>query len=269
LGCHAKVDPNEHKPQLLCSSGKLRAACRAWPVCQILPSRCAGNVGTAPRYDNHTLAALAGVPVILVGRVIENCKPVGKVHPSRWDGYPYQLWKVDVKVEHVLQGDVTTGELPIYYFAYLGNLGSSDFPLVDLAAGDYVMFFLQRDNGLLRTICDGWHNCAVKVRTGAHPNYKRSQSPTIADAIYDVILTRGPTGTDEQLILTMRRSRLIFDQGAEDRALERLARTETAPVAEVACGILSHRPQPKPCPQPTAQPATSPHSTPPPAYPHA
>jgi hypothetical protein len=228
----------------------IRAAFLPWALFSIICLSCGNTVPQMPELPPHYAVyppeQLSFVPIILVGRVRQHCRPVGKPHPSRWDGYPKQQWQVEVSVEHVLQGETQPADLSIYYFAYVGNLESSDYPLTDLATGDYVIFFLQRDNGNLRTICDGWHNCAVKVLTGAHPNYKRVQSPTINDAILDVLLTKGQNGTDEQIISTLRRLR-DYGNSARIRALERLSRDGSSTVAAYACLTLSHTPGAKAC----------------------
>ncbi len=192
-----------------------------------------------PEYRVSPPEELYMVPVILEGQVIETCKPIGSIHASRWDGYPQQLWQVKVRVEHVLQGDVPEHEVNIYYFVYRGNLGSSEAGLTDLFAGDREIFLLQRDNGQLRTICDGAHNCVVKVRTGAHPYYKRSDSTTINDAILDILLTRGEGATDKQLLAALQYTG-NFGEQATIRALERLVKTETPEVAERACLSLEN-----------------------------
>ncbi len=179
------------------------------------------------------------MPLIVVGQVLERCKPIGVIHPSRWNGSPRQLWKVSIAVEHVLQGDVQAGEADIYYFVYRGSLGNSEPGLTDLNVGDYEIFFLQRDNGRLRTICDGGHNCVVRVWTGAHPNYKRSSSGTINEAITDILLTRGPGTTDQQMSLAMRRFG-NFGEEASIKAMERIANTEKPQIAADACLTLKH-----------------------------
>ncbi len=192
-----------------------------------------------PRYSVSPPENLYLVPVVLVAQVLKDCAPIGKIHPSRWDGNPQQLWQVRVKVEQVLQGEVPPGEVTIYYFVPMGSLGTSDAGLTDLAAGDREIFFLQRDNGQLRTICDGGHNCVVKVRTGAHRHYKRADSPTINDAIEDILLTRGDDATDQQLLAALRFNR-NFGEQARIRALERLVKTESPEVAKDACLSLEH-----------------------------
>jgi hypothetical protein len=208
----------------------------------------------APRYDIYAPEELYEVPVIIVGQVRQGCRPVGGIHPSRWDERrPEQQWQVDVKVEHVLQGELPAADVKVYYFVYRGNIASSDYGLTDLDAGAYYIFFLQRDNGNLRTICDGWHSCAPKVLTGAHPGYRRSGSATINDAILDILLTKGANGTDEQVISTLRRLG-NYGSAARLRALERLSRDASSPkVAEYACLTLSHTPGANACGPATAR----------------
>ncbi len=57
--------------------------------------------------------------------------------------------------------------------------------------GDREMFFLRNDSGVLRTICDTWNTCVVPVFSGAHPGFKPDPGKPLAEAIIDLLLTRG------------------------------------------------------------------------------
>jgi len=140
------------------------------------------------------------VPVILAGQVLENCHSVALPHASRWSGRPVQLWKVRVRVERVLQGNSPRGDVDIFYFVDWGVTESGWSRLLDMYAGHSEIFFLQKDGGDLRTICEDSRSCVLWVRTGAHTNYKRNANSSIEEVIVDLLLSRGDHTTDKQLI---------------------------------------------------------------------
>jgi hypothetical protein len=67
----------------------------------------------------------------------------------------------------------------------------------DLNAGHSEIFFLQRNFGELRTICDGSRQCIFWVRSGSHYGFETSFS--LGDAIARVFLRRGDGASDEQM----------------------------------------------------------------------
>src|SRR6185437_14876946 len=141
------------------------------------------------------------VPVILVGQVLNNSHAAAAPRTSEWNGRPVQLWKVRVKVEQVLRGEVPQKEVDIFYFADMGGGSFSVAPVWrDLYAGHSEIFFLQRDHGKLRTICDGWRTCIIWVRTGSHYNFKAEPGLPVEDVITKILLSRGDQTTDKQMI---------------------------------------------------------------------
>lgn len=140
------------------------------------------------------------VPVILLGEVLENSHPVATAEKSEWDGgRPVQMWSVRVKVEQVLQGEVAGKDADIFYSPDRG-MGDSAVARVlgNLYTGHSEIFFLQRDNGKLRTICDGWRSCIIWVRTGTHYKSRPELGP-IEEVLVSVLLSRGDHTTDSQL----------------------------------------------------------------------
>jgi hypothetical protein len=151
----------------------------------------------SPRFND---ADLTKVPLILVGQAVENCHPVGPLQFSRWDNRPVQLWKVKVKVEHVVQGDITQKVEDIFYFVDQGASTGGISHLTDIYAGHSEIFFLQRDGRKWRTICDGWRSCVLWVRTGPHYKYKIDFDLPIKDILVNLVLSRGNQTSDRQMI---------------------------------------------------------------------
>ena len=139
---------------------------------------------------------------------------------------------VRVRVEKVLQGEVVPKEVNIFYFADLGGGSYSDPPVwTDLRAGQSEIFFLQGDNGKLRTICDGCRNCIIEVPTGTHYNFKAKEGLPIEDVIARLILSRGDHTTDSQLVKAIRHSWPVDRWGTLHffNALKELSVAETSP----------------------------------------
>jgi hypothetical protein len=65
--------------------------------------------------------------------------------------------------------------------------------------GDRLIFFLQRDSGVLRTVIDTWAVAAVPVTTGAHPNYRAKPGESAVDSVIDILLDKGEGCDDKQL----------------------------------------------------------------------
>lgn len=161
---------------------------------------CQRAAQMAPLPPHFTAFAPGRVPVILVGEALQDAQTAAAPQRSEWDGRPVQLWKVRVRVEQVLQGDMPSKEADIFYFADMGTFESSDRPLRGgIYAGHSEIFFLQSDRGRFRTVCDGWRNCVLWVRTGSHFNFKIDPRLSIEDLIVRLLLSRGDHTTDKQM----------------------------------------------------------------------
>jgi hypothetical protein len=69
---------------------------------------------------------IAGIPIILVGRVIKT-ERITQPKASIWDrGQRFQLHRASIQVEDVLQGNVTKGTADLFYFMDLNQWGSPD-----------------------------------------------------------------------------------------------------------------------------------------------
>jgi hypothetical protein len=101
-------------------------------------------------------------------------------------------------------------------------------------AGDRLMFFLQRENGYLRTVCDQWKHCTVNVFSGAHADYQ-PRSNDVTHAMIDILLTRGRGATDQQMIKAIDAFNMYsMNTDYAIEALEKLAKSETPAVSKAA-----------------------------------
>jgi hypothetical protein len=102
--------------------------------------------------------------------------------------------------------------------------------------GERVMFFLQRENGYLRTTCDQYKSCTITVLSGAHPSF-RANSPEAG--IIDLLLTRGQGVADSQFVGAIENFHAFYiDPNYVVGRLRRLIAEETGPVAQAACKKL-------------------------------
>lgn len=201
---------------------------------------CESGAQLAPLPPHFSVFSPDQVPVILVGQVLENSRPAGPPRSSEWDGRPVQLWKVKVRVEQVLQGEVQPKQVDIFYFADMGGGSFSVAPVWrDLYAGHSEIFFLQKDGGRLRTICDGWRSCIMWVRTGSHFNFRAEPGSLIEDVISRLLLSRGDHTTDRQMIDAIYHPEWRWGTIPVFNALEQLAAQEKSPAVQaVICERL-------------------------------
>ena len=195
-----------------------------------------------PFYSVAIPYAYEQIPYIVGVQILENTTPVAPFHPTRYDSQRLtRLYRVRAKVENVLRGDVSAGQtINIYFFIDNRNLGSSGFPM-DFPIGTRQLFFLQKDYGKFRTIFDQFSNgCAVKILSGAHPDFKPNLSQLVTEDILNILLTRGVHVSDEEMENAIKQSERyrIFGNDALISKLQKVTQVETAPVAQVACSLL-------------------------------
>jgi hypothetical protein len=195
------------------------------------------------RYDNQAPEQIVHVPIILVGVVLTHTQ-VGDFHPSRIEGNaPIRGFRCRIRVENVLQGNVSQGEVDIFYFIGTDSL-TGGTSILNLPAGVRRIFFLQRDGGKLRTIYDNWETTVEKVYSGAHPSFKRNPNRPVTEAIVDLLLTRGEGATDKDMmeaVYWVGGRRGMFGEETVIKKLQQIAREETLPVREEACYFLADR----------------------------
>jgi hypothetical protein len=212
----------------------------------------AGRMEPYPEFTDLFPADRAGFPpVILVARILA-CVPVGSPQPSIWEGQPrYQEYRTTVAVENVLYGSVPGRRVDIYFLQSLIISGPPRLGTLQHGGlwriGDREMFFLQRDSGRLRTVCDTWAHCVVPVLSGSHEGFQ--PGPTVGDALADILFTRGKGSSDAQMIEGLEKATFIgfhFAPNFSMRKLEDLVQTETPPVREAACKYLRMFSRPAP-----------------------
>lgn len=218
---------------------------------------CAGCNSGPPLTEYPTFIDLPGatnmgaIPLILVGRIV-GFSTVGHAHSSRWESdFPVQLARVNVQVETVLQSytvvngilrpaNEPAGVVSIFYYFHpeaavpgVAEMGMSGHG-GSWHIGDRVMFFLQRENGYLRTLCDRWRHCTRAVLTGSHLGY-RPRSNDVTVSIIDILLTRGQGASDQQIAEAIQAFRPSdFNPTYAVQKLQELAQEETPVVREVA-----------------------------------
>jgi hypothetical protein len=161
---------------------------------------CVLTPDMSPLSPSFSIFELNNVPLIVVGQAVEKCHPVGPVSESRWDGRPVQLWKVRIKIEQIVQGQMPDKSMDVFYFVDLGGSTGPWSHLVNIQAGHSEIFFLQKDGNRWRTICDGWRTCVLWVRTGTHYNYKLDRRLPVESLLTNLLLSRGDQTSDAQMI---------------------------------------------------------------------
>ncbi len=181
------------------------------PLCQVVAylfittvlfacSGCEREFPMAPFPRRFSVFNLPKVPLILVGQALENCYPAAPPAYSGLDGKPYQLWKVRVKVEQVVQGEIQPKSMEVFYFVDMGFGSGGWSRLMDIYQGHSEIFFLQKDGSRWRSINDDCRNCVLWVRTGTHYQYKIDPNLPIEDILVNLLLSRGDHTSDGQMI---------------------------------------------------------------------
>jgi hypothetical protein len=189
---------------------------------------------------------VAAIPIIIVGRVIRSV-PVGVPHKDAWGtNHDYQLHRAVVQVENVLRGKVPTGTLDIYYFMDLRAAGMRRLGTVQDGGSwreeDREMFFLQENDGLLRTVCDTYAHCVLPVYSGRHDSAKPNSEAWIGDAIADILLTPGENSTTEEMVQAIAISAGACYDFSPRRTIGKLTQfVETGPlrIRQEACAALA------------------------------
>ncbi len=189
--------------------------------------------------------------IIVVARILSNPEKIGRPRPSNWDQtFPVQLYRARVKVENILKGDTASSDTAVYYLRSLGAMvGPARLGMAGTGGTwrteDRELFFLSDDSGVLRTICDTWNTCVVPVFSGAHPGFKPDPGKPLAEAIIDLLLTRGQDCSDQQMVQAISKSGAEnFSREYAFKKLRQLATDETPAVRKAACDELSLWKQP-------------------------
>lgn len=213
--------------RLAASAFVTAVACLIWLPLRVLPPRLIDQC------DEET-SAQRFPPIVAVGVIIRDSL-VQKPVPMHADpSYPLQLRKLEIRVENVLRGNTPRGLASVFYFAFAGGYEGPQ-PLGVWHVGSRRIFFLRRDSGVLRTVCDGWDYCTRGVYSGAHPGFIPEPGSSLENVIAGLVLTRGEGEIDDDRFAgDIRRG----TPGSEDHLIERyreLALTKGSLVKAAAC----------------------------------
>lgn len=196
---------------------------------------------------------LDAIPVIVVGRILADTAAGSPFRPRDYDDNSDQVFRVTMRVENVLRGGIAPGE-DLQAF-YLRSLGISGPPRMGIwhgswHIGDREVFFLQKDKGVLRTVCDTFAHCAPPVLSGAHPNYRPQPGEPVSHSIVDILLTRGQDIGDAQMASAIEHEKADgFSWTYTVEKLRELAASDAGPVREQARVTLSYLGNPYQGPQ--------------------
>jgi hypothetical protein len=196
---------------------------------------------------------LARSPAV-ISAVIYDLQKASWIHASKIDGYPVQLFRMNVAVENVLKGDIPERKLDIYFYRKMGSEGG----LARISFRQYqrYIFYLQKESGIWRTSCDYYEHCADLVLTGGHPHFKRNPARPIGDDILDLLFTREDgQGVSDGTMVDAISSRMNYGrrwiyERMDDfvKLLEKTVQTESPAVRTEACEQLRTYGKPcKPC----------------------
>jgi hypothetical protein len=138
---------------------------------------------------------------------------------------------------------VTTSTTDIYFLKNLRNSGLKELGTVQHGGswriGDREMFFLQRDSGRLRTVCDTFAHCVVPVLSGRHISLKRPAD--VGESITDILFTRGEGVSDAEMSKAFEHATFLgfrFAPSFAAKKLEEIVQNETPLVRKAACNYV-------------------------------
>ena len=138
-------------------------------------------------------------PIVVVASVSKNEIVIQNKPAARIPGVSLDLHLVHCRLENTLRGKIDGPEFSFYYYGQHSARGWNPFYSVLFRAepAKRYIFFLVRENGVLRSIGDVGEYC-IEVWSGAHPAYI---SPAVKDgwidqaelgrAVADILLKKG------------------------------------------------------------------------------
>jgi hypothetical protein len=107
---------------------------------------------------------------------------------------------VDVDVENVLRGEWSAPQLQFVFFGYSPkNRGGYNGPApYHVEVGERRIFFLTKDSGQFRSVADVRGDYSIRVWSGAHRHFRRSEAPGEA---WRYVFDPTPLGNDLSAIL--------------------------------------------------------------------
>jgi hypothetical protein len=153
---------------------------------------------------------MSSAPIVVVGTVGHD-QTIGRRFRSPYESELwYILHRVNITVENVLKGDnLREGmTIPVYYFGFASTVDGGRH-LGIWSRGERDLFFIEKDSGVFRIVCDGIATCIFQVCTGSHVGYRFAQNEPLAYRIADMLLTKGSGISDHQMAGTLAKMPII------------------------------------------------------------
>ena len=185
-------------------------------------------------YDERTSNSWPTAPLVVVG-VAEGDALIGRPVPAE---HSLQLHRVTVHVENVLRGTVPEHTITLYYFT-LANLNFGGRFLIFHQDPTRRVFWVRKDGGVYRTACD-WHNCTVRIESGAHPGYRPDPNASMDQTLTELSLTRGEGPVNDHRF-AQEMGYIVGRAGLDGYTIEKLRHlvlTESSEVKYAACKEL-------------------------------
>jgi hypothetical protein len=174
-------------------------------------------------------------PIVVVAKVVSDQK-VGSLVPSYWrPDIKYNLSRLTLQVENVLRGDLKPGLHDVFYFKLYSSVGPRLLGVWQPTSR--FLFFMTRDQGVIRLASDGYGYCERRIYSGAHPSYHPEPGKSIDCIFADLALTEGEDCLDTQFV---RGFPWVMDvpKCSVVPKLEVLAKSKNALIAKAACNTL-------------------------------
>ncbi len=222
---------------------------RAFVLLAVAATVCATSCRTKPEVNARATSALSyrelikKSPVIVVGKVAA-VKVVGpEVRKTDEHRYPLRLQRVTIQAENVLKGEVRSGEMIFYRYGW-----SPDQPMVGpwgiLVPGERAVFFLDREDGALRSTVDLYPS-HIEVRSGEHAGYKRGATQSLEESIAELLLTpgadAGPEAFSQALQIASAISIELIGHADTLRLMKPLLASEEPLLKRRACSVMTER----------------------------
>ncbi len=181
--------------------------------------------------------------IVVIGKVAE-VKVVGpEVRTSDEHRYPLRLQRLAIQAENVLKGEARSGRMIFYRFAW-----SPDRAMVGpwgiLVPGDRSVFFLDTEDGVLRSIIDLYPS-HIEVRSGGHASYKPRAEQSLEESIAELLLTPGtdtrPEVFSQALQVASAISIELIGHAGTLRLMKPLLASEEPLLKKRACSVMTER----------------------------
>jgi hypothetical protein len=179
-------------------------------------------------------------PVVVVAYVNENRVAKANIPAARYPKLALNLHVVRCRLENLLRGSLDGEEFSFYYFGDDKNENPLYRKTFSAEAGGRYVFFLSRENGLLRSIADVG-DYSVEVLSGAHRMY--ISHADLGALIVGILLSPGEGVKPEEFTRSISTAAARVEHLGSSRLLEvRLLRnllSQPNPVRFAACRQLS------------------------------